>query len=82
MYLHIYFVFLLIAANPVGIGVIYVMAPLVVSHKPTEQIPKLVNYCVKSILFFNPSSADSVVGVCDIGSCWVCDVIGLAVGRQ
>lgn len=86
MYLLMYFVFtylfvfhFLAPANPVGIGVIYVMAPLVVTHKPTEQIPQLVNYCVKSI---NPLSADSAVGVCNIGGCWVCDVAGLAFYRQ
>ena len=41
MYLHVYLCNS--PANPIGIGVIYVLAPNIVGNDPTHQIPKLVN---------------------------------------
>ena len=41
MYLHVYLCNS--PANPIGIGVIYVLAPNIVGSDPTHQIPKLVN---------------------------------------
>lgn len=41
-----------ISANPVGIGVIYILAPNYVADEPEERIPTLVNdwlICVHSL---------------------------------
>ena len=60
MYLYIDVNFFFISANPIGIGVIYVLAPNIVNT--TDQIPKLVNDWLKVNFMFNSLSIDSSCG--------------------
>ena len=56
------------------------LAPNIVGSDPTKQIPKLVKDCMMSILLHRLLIV--VVAVCNISSCRLCTVIGLAVARQ
>ena len=56
------------------------LAPNIVGSEPMKQIPKLVRDSIMPILLHHLLIV--VVAVCNISSCRICTVIGLAVARQ
>ena len=68
-----------LTANPIGIGVIYVIAPRIVNSDPTHQIPILVmmNHHLTLCSYCSLLALD----MCYLSCYWIWSVVNVAVAR-